>query len=114
MERRYFLKSTLAASLLESPKLQDDRTKKAVYVASGKNRVNELFGGAQPNLLKVSGKDTNGDLCIFEGYSTQKGGPPLHIHQASSKVSHRRRNFKSSSKRMEWRLSDRLWLLKRK
>lgn len=74
------MKSTLAASLFESPKKQDDRTKTAIYVALGKDRLNEMFGGAQPNLLKVSGKDTNGDLCIFEGYSTQKGGPPLHIH----------------------------------
>lgn len=83
MKRRIFLKSGLVAPLLvESPTLPDERVKKAVFVAASKNRVNKTFGAGQPNLLKLSGKDTNGDMCIFESTVTGKGGPPLHVHHA--------------------------------
>jgi mannose-6-phosphate isomerase-like protein (cupin superfamily) len=84
MKRRLFLKSGLVTPLLvNSPVLpEDDRAKKAVFVTSGSNRVTETFGAGQPNLLKLSGKDTNGDMCIFETTVTQKGGPPLHVHHA--------------------------------
>ncbi|HVZ63377.1 MAG TPA: cupin domain-containing protein [Lacunisphaera sp.] len=30
--------------------------------------------------LKVSAKDTGGDLCIFDTTRNSKGGPPLHRH----------------------------------
>ena len=30
--------------------------------------------------LKVSGKDTGGDLCIYDTVRSTKGGPPLHRH----------------------------------
>ncbi|HVT71761.1 MAG TPA: cupin domain-containing protein [Lacunisphaera sp.] len=32
--------------------------------------------------LKVSAKDTGGDLCIFDTTRATKGGPPLHRHHA--------------------------------
>jgi quercetin dioxygenase-like cupin family protein len=39
-----------------------------------------LIGGANPNDLKVSGKDTGNELSIFEYTGKGKGGPPLHVH----------------------------------
>jgi quercetin dioxygenase-like cupin family protein len=30
--------------------------------------------------LKVSGQDTGGDLCIYDTFREQKGGPALHRH----------------------------------
>lgn len=32
--------------------------------------------------LKVSAKDTGGDLCIYDTYRSSKGGPALHVHHA--------------------------------
>jgi mannose-6-phosphate isomerase-like protein (cupin superfamily) len=31
---------------------------------------------------KVSAKETNGELCIYDTVRTEKGGPPLHLHHA--------------------------------
>ncbi len=37
--------------------------------------------------LKVSGKDTDGDIAIFEQTgTTPKGGPPLHIHPFQDEI----------------------------
>ncbi len=51
-------------------------------VAAGKDRFNEqikLGGpGGEPNDCKVSGKDTEGALCVFE-FTGASGGPP-HLH----------------------------------
>ena len=32
--------------------------------------------------LKVSGRDTGGDLCIYDTVRESKGGPALHLHHA--------------------------------
>lgn len=60
--------------------------KKAGFkVNSGETRFGEHFKmkGVTLNVLdlKISSKDTDGDLAVFEqnGF-TPKGGPPLHIH----------------------------------
>ena len=51
-------------------------------VAAGKDRFNEqikLGGpGGEPNDCKVSGKDTDGAMCVFE-FTGASGGPP-HLH----------------------------------
>jgi DNA-binding transcriptional MerR regulator/quercetin dioxygenase-like cupin family protein len=51
-------------------------------VAAGKDRFNEqikLGGpGGEPNDCKVSGKDTDAALCVFE-FTGASGGPP-HLH----------------------------------
>jgi len=44
---------------------------------SGKNI--SLFDG-DTFFTKVSGKDTNGDLFVFESIRSNEGGPPLHYH----------------------------------
>jgi mannose-6-phosphate isomerase-like protein (cupin superfamily) len=54
---------------------------KVIKVLAGQDR-----SGAAVQLLnwrfdcKVSGKDTNGGLCIFDTIRTARGGPPLHVH----------------------------------
>jgi DNA-binding transcriptional MerR regulator/uncharacterized cupin superfamily protein len=51
-------------------------------VAAGKDRFDEhiKLGGAggEPNDCKVSGKDTDGAMCVFE-FTGASGGPP-HVH----------------------------------
>jgi len=53
-------------------------------VAAGKDRFNQpikLGGrGGEPNDCKLSGKDTDGAMCVFE-FTGLSGGPP-HIHHA--------------------------------
>lgn len=88
MERRYFFKAALSTPFIQASNLSDDRAKKAVYVPSGKNRFDKILGGGEPNLLKLSGKDTNGDMCIFEGTALGKGGPRLHIHHQQDEWFH--------------------------
>jgi mannose-6-phosphate isomerase-like protein (cupin superfamily) len=58
------------------------RAKKAVYVPNGKNRFEEelMIWGAIPLQIKVSGKDTDGSLFVFEHAKMSKGGPPRHFH----------------------------------
>lgn len=89
MQRRKFLTSTLVASTL-GPSATDSlagpskRTppKKAFTVKAGETRFGERmpFQGVNPNDLKVSAKDTNGMLTVFEYVGKQKVGPPLHLH----------------------------------
>ncbi len=61
------------------------RTNKGFKVNSDEARFGEHFKmkGVTLNVLdlKISSKDTDGDLAVFEqkGF-TPKGGPPLHIH----------------------------------
>lgn len=59
-----------------------DRVKKGIMVASGKDRFDKplaLFEGDK-FYCKVSSKDTDGDLYIFESTRLKEGGPPLHYH----------------------------------
>jgi mannose-6-phosphate isomerase-like protein (cupin superfamily) len=83
MKRRTLLKSTLAAPLaLSSQQAQADMLKRAIHVAVADDRFHEhlKLGGTSPTFCKVSAKDTNGAMCIFEESRAGKGGPPLHLH----------------------------------
>jgi quercetin dioxygenase-like cupin family protein len=87
MERKKFLLTTVAATsaLLIGPKVNAQKTKrpnKGFVVKATESRFSEktLIGGKSPNDIKVSQKDTNGDLTVFEYTGNEKGGPPLHIH----------------------------------
>ena len=55
---------------------------KAVYVPNGKNRFQEelMIWGVIPYQIKVSGKDSDGSLFVFEHAKMSKGGPPRHFH----------------------------------
>jgi quercetin dioxygenase-like cupin family protein len=88
MKRRNFLQWPLAATALtsiargaESLAKDQERSHRGFRVASQQDRDGgslSIMGGRFD--LKVSGKDTGGDLCIFDTVRSTKGGPPLHRH----------------------------------
>jgi mannose-6-phosphate isomerase-like protein (cupin superfamily) len=83
MKRRLFLQFPLVATaLVASAQNQNtDRAKKGIKVDNGKDCFLEelLIMGGQFD-RKVSGKDTDDDLCIYDTIRQAKGGPALHIH----------------------------------
>jgi quercetin dioxygenase-like cupin family protein len=83
MQRRKFLASALAAtatSTLAQP-IQPDKPQPFV-VKKGQARfgVHTPYRGINPNDIKISGKDTQGQLAVFEYLGHEKIGPDLHIH----------------------------------
>ncbi|MBA3681829.1 MAG: cupin domain-containing protein [Bacteroidetes bacterium] len=89
MKRRNFVITTLAAiPLLAFSKIStfiSIRTNKGFKVNSGEARfgVHYKMKGVTLNALdiKISGKDTENDLAVFEQTGlTPNGGPPMHIH----------------------------------
>ena len=88
MNRRLFLGFPLVAAAMASGGMvaeaeggQPGPPKKGIKVDRGKDRFREelLMMGGQFD-CKVSGKDTNGQLCIYDTYREEKGGPGLHLH----------------------------------
>jgi mannose-6-phosphate isomerase-like protein (cupin superfamily) len=58
------------------------RPQKAIMVAAGSDRFDGAMDIAGWRFeCKLSGRDTNGDHCIYETVRSVKGGPPLHIHR---------------------------------
>ncbi len=58
------------------------KKKQPFITGAGKARFGETikFLGVHPNDLKISAKDTNGQLSIFEYTGLGKVGPMLHLH----------------------------------
>ena len=89
MNRQSFLQRCLAfGSLLAAPlaffgqQSNKKRINKGVKVEAGKDRLDQplsLLEGDQ-FFCKVSTKDTDGDLYIFESTRDKKGGPSFHYH----------------------------------
>lgn len=85
MKRRLFLQFPLVATALfaEARKPQKYRAGKGFKVEAGKDRYQEellIMGGRFD--CKVSSKDTDGDLLIYDTTRQEKGGPALHIHHS--------------------------------
>lgn len=61
---------------------------KPFIVDAGKSRFGEVvkFLGVHPNDLKISSKDTNGQLSVFEYIGTAKVGPMLHVHLEQDEI----------------------------
>ncbi|MBS1563887.1 MAG: cupin domain-containing protein [Bacteroidetes bacterium] len=83
MKRRLFLQFPLVASALaaQAKPLTKDRPNKAFKVGANKDRYQEellLMGGKFD--CKVSSKDTEGDLLIYDTIRQEKGGPAFHVH----------------------------------
>lgn len=88
MKRRDFLRLPIAAAALtsiaqgaEALAKKRERPNRGFRVGSQKDRYEaslSIMGGCFD--LKVSGKDTGGDLCIYDTVRSTKGGPPLHRH----------------------------------
>ena len=95
MKRRHFIGTTLAAipfaaAAQPAPALAD-RNKKGFKATADEGRYHGhiQLKGVNQNVLdvKVSGKDTNGDLAIFEQTSLSQGrGTPLHVHLGQDEV----------------------------
>ncbi|MEP6612257.1 MAG: cupin domain-containing protein [Mucilaginibacter sp.] len=67
------------------------RAKKGFKIQAGEGRIHGhiTLKGVNSNILdvKVSGKDTDGDLAIFEQTSLSPGrGTPLHIHPLQDEI----------------------------
>ena len=93
MKRKNFLLTAITAMpaiLLATPfkPASPDRSKKGFVVKSGESRFAEktFLGGKNSNDIKISKKDTNGDLSVFEYVGIEKTGPPLHIHPHQDEI----------------------------
>jgi len=88
MNRRLFLGFPLvAAAMGHGAALANEQgkrpapPKKGIRVGHGKDRFQDellMMGGRFD--CKVSGKDTNGQLCIYDTFRQERGGPALHLH----------------------------------
>lgn len=93
MKRKQFLLTSAAAIptiLMRNDVLAKkvERPKKGFVVKANESRYGEktLVGGKSPNNIKVSQKDTNNDLTVFEYIGNEKGGPPLHVHPNQDEI----------------------------
>jgi quercetin dioxygenase-like cupin family protein len=93
MQRRKFIATAVvsipAIALGETLLAPESRTDKGFVVKANESRFKEstmLFGGTSPNDIKVSSKDTSGNLTVFEYTGNVKGGPPLHIHHNQDEI----------------------------
>ena len=93
MQRRKFIATTAAAiptiAFGNNLNFQESRTDHGFVVKANESRFNEttvLFGGTSPNDIKVSGKDTDGQLSLFEYTGNVQGGPPLHVHPKQDEI----------------------------
>lgn len=84
MQRRKFLQaSPFAVSIPLSIFTLPERNDKGFKVNDGEGRFHgHIHLQESRNIIdvKVSGKDTNGDLAIFQSTTVSKGGPPMHVH----------------------------------
>ena len=83
MKRRNFLSDAVAGNTIGCiGKIKKViRPNKPFKVEAMKDRFNEDFPFLGGRIyLKVSGKDTDGDLCIYDSVRMEKGGPRLHLH----------------------------------
>lgn len=58
------------------------RAGKGVYVPNGRDRFEEqlMIWGVIPLQIKISTKDSAGELFVFEHAGMGRGGPPRHFH----------------------------------
>jgi quercetin dioxygenase-like cupin family protein len=88
MQRKQFLLSSLlslpalAWAKSSFPKGNMAVAQAPFVVDAGKSRFGEVvkFLGVHPNDLKISSKDTDGQLAVFEYTGLAKVGPMLHVH----------------------------------
>jgi quercetin dioxygenase-like cupin family protein len=93
MNRKHFLINTLLAV----PAIGLAKTETTIVgpsnpspfvVDAGKSRFGDMvkFLGVHPNDLKISARDTDGQLSVFEYTGLGKVGPGLHIHFKQDEV----------------------------
>lgn len=91
MKRNTFLK--LSIGVIPAFNTNDkvsiaDRLKKGFKVDSGKDRFDKSISLLEGDTFytKVSSKDTNGDMYLFESTRLKKGGPSLHFHYDQDEI----------------------------
>lgn len=79
---------TAGSSALLASVAEGQRENGAFLVRSGKARHNKHtpYRGKNPNDLKISSKDTDGYLSVFEYIGVEKIGPPMHIHLKQDEI----------------------------
>lgn len=87
MKRKQFITAALLATPAFAISSRAGHTgyrsaKDPFIVPAGKSRFGDVikFMGVHPNDLKISSKDTDGQLSVFEYTGFEKIGPPMHIH----------------------------------
>ena len=85
MERKTFLKAslrTVGLLALTNVTKGNHGSKKSFKISAGKGRFGEsfLYKGKNPNDIKISGKDTDDQVAMFEYIGFEKTGPSLHVH----------------------------------
>lgn len=88
MQRRKFLTVSLATAATSVVTTAQSESPKSFVVKNAKSRFGETtkLNGISPNDIKISSKDTNGNLSVFEFIGYAKGGPPMHIHPNQDEV----------------------------
>jgi mannose-6-phosphate isomerase-like protein (cupin superfamily) len=91
MKRRNFIQNTLASLpiVLATRKTNaKTRNKKGFKVEAGKDRFDQpiKYRGINPNDVKISSKDTDGQLTVLEYVGFEKIGPPLHVHYEQDEI----------------------------
>jgi quercetin dioxygenase-like cupin family protein len=90
MQRRKFLTTTLATvatSVVARAQTKTSNTKPFV-VKKGEARsgIHTPYRGINPNDVKISGKDTNGQLAVFDYIGNEKAGVSLHVHHEQDEI----------------------------
>ncbi|NOS55533.1 MAG: cupin domain-containing protein [Cyclobacteriaceae bacterium] len=88
MKRKQFLLTALAITptIVWGESLTGKKSNKSAdkpfVVDAGKSRFGDviMFKGVNHNDLKISSKDTGGQLSVFEYTGFEKTGPSLHVH----------------------------------
>ena len=91
MKRRNFiLSSFVAAPVLASANqlTTNDNTPESFTVKMGEARfgTHTPFRGVNPNDLKISKRDTEGSVAMFEYIGTEKTGPSFHVHLKQDEI----------------------------
>jgi quercetin dioxygenase-like cupin family protein len=88
MQRRTFLTTSLVGTALLVRATTTGATSKGFVVKKGEARfgVHTPYKGINGNDIKISGKDTNGQLAVFEYIGNEKVGPSLHVHHEQDEI----------------------------
>lgn len=92
MKRRKFISTAAAIAAFGTDLMAMQQsgkiTKKGFLLKSGEARHGKKtpYRGVNPNDLKISSKDTDGQLSVFEYIGVEKIGPPLHVHMEQDEV----------------------------
>lgn len=57
-----------------------------VKAGEARSGIHTPFKGINANDVKISGKDTGGQLAVFEYIGKEKTGPPLHVHHHQDEI----------------------------